>query len=128
GWFSLLRGTSVQLRVAEVVQRRVQGGRDSDMWLRGVIFKRANSPPRITARRGGGVPKKTARSRLIDAAGGVFLVPSIGTPPRPFLRLRAGAFALRGEKRMLARYFLDRSATPPRGDARRGVRHLENGA
>src|SRR5262245_62481935 len=25
-----------------------------------------------------------------------------------------------------AQYFLDRSATPPRGDARRGIRHFEN--
>jgi hypothetical protein len=55
--------------------------------------------PRITARRGGGVTKKMARSLLIDAAGEVFLVPSVGTPPRP-----------------------------PRGDARRGFRLLENGA
>ena len=62
--------TSVQVRVEEVVQRRVQGGRDSDGLLRGVILKRANSPPRITARRGGGVIKKMVRSLLIDAAGG----------------------------------------------------------
>jgi hypothetical protein len=54
-----------------------------DMWFRGVILKKANSPPRITARRGGGVTKKMARSLLIDAAGEVFFVPSIGTPPRP---------------------------------------------
>src|SRR5215472_11268720 len=78
-----LRGTSVQVRVAGVVERRVQRGRDSEMWLRGLILKRANSPPRITARRGGGVTKKMARSLLMDAAGVVFLVPSIGTPPRP---------------------------------------------
>jgi hypothetical protein len=51
------------------------------------------------------------RSLLIDAAGVVFLVPSIGTPPRPFLRLRAGALALRGEKRMLRDIFL--IARPP---------------
>jgi len=49
----------------------------------GVILKKANSPPRITARRGGGVTKKMVRSLVIDAAGEVFLVPSIGTPPRP---------------------------------------------
>jgi hypothetical protein len=47
------------------------------------MLKKANSPPRITARRGGGVTKKMARSLLIDAAGEVFLVPSIGTLPRP---------------------------------------------
>jgi hypothetical protein len=69
------RLTSVQVRVEEVVQRRVQGGRDSDRLLRGVILKRANSLPRITARRGGGVIKKIVRSLLIDAAGVVFLVP-----------------------------------------------------
>src|SRR5262245_52781324 len=72
-----------KLGVAEVVQRRVQGGRDSDMWSRGVILKRAKSPPRITARRGGGGIKKMVRSLLLDAAGEVILVPSIGTAPRP---------------------------------------------
>jgi len=41
------------------------------------------SPPRITARRGGGVTKKKARSLLMDVAGVVFLVPAIGTPPSP---------------------------------------------
>jgi hypothetical protein len=74
---------SVQVSFAEIVQRRVQNGRDNDRWFRSVILKKANSPPRITARRGGGVTKKMARSLLIDAAGEVFLVPSIGTPPRP---------------------------------------------
>ncbi len=44
---------------------------------------RRNSPPRITARRGGGVTKKMARSLLVDAAGVVYLVHSIGTPPCP---------------------------------------------
>src|SRR5215471_11604007 len=83
------------------------------MCVRGVILKRANSPPRITARRGGGVTKKTARSLLIDAAGVVFLVPSIGTPPRP-------------RESDAARYFLDRSVTPPRGDARRGISLIQN--
>src|SRR5215468_10480699 len=53
------------------------------MWFRGVILKKANSPPRITARRGGGVTKRMARSLLIGAAGVVFLVRSIGTPPCP---------------------------------------------
>jgi len=38
---------------------------------------------------------------LIDAAGVVFLIPTIGIPPRPFLRLREGALALRAEKRTL---------------------------
>src|SRR5215467_13288955 len=69
------------------------------MWFRGVILKKANSPPRITARRGGGVTKKMARSLLIGAAGAVFLVRSIGTPPRP------------REKRMLRNIFF--MARPP---------------
>src|SRR5262245_58702922 len=69
------------------------------MWVGGLILKRANSPPRITARRGGGVTKKNARSLLMDAAGVVFLVPSIGTPPRP------------REKRRLRNIFL--IARPP---------------
>ena len=69
------------------------------MWFRGVILKKANSPPRITARRGGGVTKKMARSLLIDAAGVVFLVRSIGTPPCP------------RNKRMLRSIFL--IARPP---------------
>src|SRR5262245_17873715 len=96
---TLLKATSVQVRVAEVVEMRVQHGRDSDVWLGGLILKRANSPPRITARRGGGVTKKMVRSLLMGAAGVVFLVPSIGTPPRP------------REKRMLRNIFL--IARPP---------------
>src|SRR5262245_26571857 len=40
----------------------------------GSHFEKANSPPRITARRGGGVTKKMARSLLMDAGGVVFLV------------------------------------------------------
>jgi len=43
-----------------------------------------------------------ARSLLIDAAGVVFLVPSIGTPPRP---RESGCCAI----------FSCSSATPPRG-------------
>jgi len=65
----------------------------------GAIFNKANSPPRITARRGGGVTKKVARSLLIDAAGVVFLISSIGTPLCP------------REKRMLRDIFL--IARPP---------------
>jgi hypothetical protein len=49
--------------------------------------------------RGGGVTKKMARSLLIDAAGVVFLVRSIGTPPCP------------RKKRMLRSIFL--IARPP---------------
>src|SRR5262249_34610414 len=96
------------------VVHSVQSGRDNDIGLRGVILKRAKSPPRITARRGGGVTKKMRRRLLIDAAGVVFLVPSIGTPPRP---RESGCCAI----------FLDCSATPPRGDARRGIRLVEKG-
>src|SRR5262245_64327969 len=76
------------------------------MWLGGLILKRANSPPRIAARRGGGVTKKKARSLLMDAAGVVFLVPAIGTPPRP------------REKRMLRDTFL--IARPPLRAVMRG--------
>jgi len=65
----------------------------------GLIWKRANSPPRIIVRRVGGVTKKMRRNLLIEAAGVVFLVPSIGTPPRP------------REKRMLRDIFL--IARPP---------------
>src|SRR5215510_5557199 len=104
---------SIQIRVAVFVQS-VQSGRDSDIGLRSVILKRAKSPPRITARRGGGGTKKMRRGLLIDAAGVVFLVPSIGTPPRP---RESGCCAI----------FLDCSATPPRGDARRGIRLVEKG-
>jgi hypothetical protein len=57
------------------------------------VDKQPQMSPRITARRGGGVTKKMARSLLIDAAGEVFLVPSIGTPPRPRESGRGGEFA-----------------------------------
>src|SRR5215470_11482028 len=83
----------------EIVLTRVQSGQENNMWFRGVILKKANSPPRITARRGAGVTKKMARSLLIDAAGVVFLVRSIGTPPCP------------RKKRMLRNIFL--IARPP---------------
>ena len=68
--------------------------REAQLSKLGAIFKKANSPPRITARRGGGVTKKMARSLLIDVAGVVFLIPSVGTPPCP------------REKRMLGDIFL----------------------
>src|SRR5215471_3905792 len=42
--FPFSRGTSVQVRVAEVVQRRVQGGRYSDVWLRGCHFQKSEFP------------------------------------------------------------------------------------
>src|SRR5215831_1191029 len=84
------------------------------MWFRGVILKTANSPPRITARRGGGVIKKIVRSLLYERRrGGV---------PCPIDRNTTPS----SRKADAAQYFLDRSATPPRGDARRGIRHFEN--
>jgi hypothetical protein len=46
---------------------------------------------------------------------------AIGKPPRPLLKLRAGALALRDEQKDASRYFLTRAATPPCGDARRGI-------
>src|SRR5262245_59577613 len=101
--------------VAEVVQKRVQSGRDSNMWVRCVILTRSNSPPRITARRGGGVTKEMARSLLIGGRqGGV---------PCPIDRNTTPS----SRKPTLRAYFLDRSATPPRGNARRGIRLVENG-
>jgi hypothetical protein len=39
------------------------------MWFRGVILKKANSPPRITARRGGGVTKKWREASLPTPPG-----------------------------------------------------------
>jgi len=57
-------------------------------------FRRANSPPCITARRGGCVTNQMVRSHRKRRSRGGF--PS--------------------------RHFLGRSATPPCGDARRGVR------
>ena len=38
-----LEGTSVQVRVTEVVETRVQRGRDSDMWL-GAHFEKSEFP------------------------------------------------------------------------------------
>jgi hypothetical protein len=98
------------------------------------IAGRRYSPPCITAakrkrlaarspkkRRGGCVIKKISRSPRSASAiarslkrsrrsRGGFPFVLIGTPPRP--RETADA----------SRYFLDRSATPPRGYARRGIR------
>src|SRR5262245_46997397 len=90
------RGTAVQVRGAYDRSEACPQRRRQRYVVERCHFEKANSSPRITARRGGGVPKKMARSLLIDAAGVVFLVPSIGTPPRP------------------------------RGDARRGISLLEN--
>src|SRR5262249_40439058 len=94
--YHLLRGTAVQVRVA----------------LRGVILKRANSPPRITARRGGGVTKKWREASWSMPLGWC----SLSHRPEHHPALA---------KADATRYFLDRSATPPRGDARRGIRSHE---
>ena len=53
--------------------------------------------------------KKFREATEADAAGVVFLFVPIGKPPRPRYQ------------RMLRDIFIDRSATPPCGDARRGV-------
>ena|ERR1041385_8101669 len=67
-----------------------------------------HSPPCITARRGGCVIHKCREATEIDAAGVVFLfVLNLKTTP-----------ALRSAE--ASRYFIDRSATPPCSDARRG--------
>src|SRR5262245_43835482 len=107
-----LTSTSVQVSVVEVVERRVQCGRDRDMWL-GSHFERANSPPRMTASRGGGVIKKWCEASLWTPPGWCSL--SHRSEHHPVLA-KSGCCAI----------FLDRSATPPRGDARRGIRHFEN--
>src|SRR6059058_4756924 len=63
---------------------------------------------RITARRGGCVIKKFREATEADAAGVVFLL--FSSEHHPGLA-KSGCFAI----------FVDRSATPPRGDARRGI-------
>jgi hypothetical protein len=55
--------------------------------------------------------RKCCEASLAGADGVVFLVVSIGKPPRPLLRLRAVALALRGDQRMLRDIFL--IARPP---------------
>src|SRR5262245_1584768 len=90
--------TSVQVRVAEVDERRVQRGRDSDTWL-GSHFEKSEFPSSHHREEGWRRHQKMARSLLMDAAGVVFLVPSIGTPPHP------------REKRVLRSIFL--IARPP---------------
>src|SRR5689334_5623293 len=67
-----------------------------------------SSPPCITARRGGCVIKKFREATKADAAGVVFLFVFIRktTPASPSVDA--------------SQCFLNRSATPPCGDARRG--------
>src|SRR5215470_14059826 len=80
----------------------------------GAIFNKANSPPRITARRGGRAIKKILRSiRFLRGQGGVPIERTRNTTPAASIRrLRA--------------IFLGDAATPPRGDARRGIRFFQN--
>src|SRR5215831_19773584 len=102
---------SVQVRIAEVVQRRVQSGRDSDMWLRGCHFQKSEFPSSHHREEGWRRHQENGAKPPYRRRRGGVPCPSIGTPPRPFLRLRAGARALRGEKRMLRDIFL--IARPP---------------
>src|SRR3989442_10213704 len=55
--------------------------------------------------------KKFRAATEADADGVVFFSDSVGKPPRPLLRLRAVALALRGNQRMLRVIFL--IALPP---------------
>ena len=72
------------------------------------IVMRCHSPPCITARRGGCVIKKISRSHRSRRSRGGFLFIHRKTTP-----------ASRSED--AARHFIDRSAIPPCGDARRGM-------
>src|SRR5262249_34537435 len=73
------------------------------------LRSRVYSPPCITARRGGCVSRKYCEAAETDAAGVVFLcVLNRKTTPAS---LTFGCCAA----------FLNRSATPPCGDARRGI-------
>jgi hypothetical protein len=79
-----------------------------DVWFGGVILKRAQSPPRITARRGGRAIKKVSRSHRFGEAGVMFRSTAEGTPPR-------------GVNEEASRLFPS-DVTSPRRDARRGLR------
>src|ERR1051326_1152735 len=69
----------------------------------------AHSPPCITARRGGCVINKSREATETDADGVVFLV-VLNRKTTPASRSAEAS-----------RDFIDRSATPPCGDARRGM-------
>src|SRR5438876_8828424 len=70
------------------------------------------SPPCIIARRGGCVLKKMLRSHRTDAAGVVFLC-VLNRKTTPASRSAEAS-----------RHLFNRSATPPCGDARRGIRSI----
>src|SRR5438094_3878852 len=74
-------------------------------------FRRANSPPCITARRVAASLIKWCEATEKDAAVVVFLRDHFIRKTTPASRSAEAS-----------RRFLDRSATPPCGDARRGVR------
>src|SRR5204863_4402601 len=72
------------------------------------------SPPCITARRGGRAIQKISRSIRLSRGRGGFPMNPKGKPPR--LRLL----------RWLRQIFFDDAATPPCGDARRGITPYHN--
>src|SRR5262245_39250259 len=83
----------------------------SKLWT---IFKMAHSPPRITARRGGRAIKKVSRSiRSSRGRGGAPIAGTRNNHPG-------------GVHKEASRFFLGDAATPPRGDARRGIRSFQN--
>src|SRR5262249_55085395 len=92
------------------------------MWLRGVIFKRANSPPSHHREEGWRRHQENgAKPPYRRRRGGVPCPVDRNTTPSFLEAARWRACASR-RKADAARYFLDRSATPPRSDARRGIR------
>src|SRR5258705_11564584 len=80
------------------------------------VFRARYSPPCITARRGGCVIKKNVAQRPKRTQPGWF----------SFCIHRKTTPASRSAE--ASRYLLDRSATPPCGDARRGMACLETWA
>jgi hypothetical protein len=89
-------------------------GSGSARCIQGSTFEAAI--PLLASPRGGVAARssKCCEATLARADGVVFIVDSIGKPPRP------------REKLMLRDIFLDRSATPPCGDARRGICVTDN--
>src|SRR5262245_55380528 len=79
----------------------------------GTIFKMANSPPRITARRGGRAIKKNIAEHSLFARTG-------WCSDRRDKEHHPG-----GVHKEASHHFLGDAATPPRGDARRGIRSFK---
>src|SRR5262245_16584116 len=79
----------------------------------GTIFKMANSPPRITTRRGGRAIKKISRGIRFSRGRG-------WCSDRWDKEHHPG-----GVHKEASRHFLGDAATPPRGDARRGIRSFQ---